>query len=151
MLECVRRGKAAESGVVTERPDICVLDIQLADRVSGFELARRIMRATRPHAHSYVQQNDDPIFAAARDRNRRQGWSQKSGDPCDLVEASVRWETAGRFTCPPVDRAEAFALRRDRIRPRARLPKLNSRVREDESERKYYACSARELERVSPR
>jgi len=56
----------AESGervFVTERPDICVIDINLPT-VSGFELARRILARAASARIIMFSMNDDPVFAA---------------------------------------------------------------------------------------
>src|ERR1019366_7260431 len=79
----------AESGegiFVTERPDICVLDINLPG-VSGFELARRILARDAAARIIMFSMNDDPLFAARAIETGAKGYVSKSGDPADLVEA----------------------------------------------------------------
>src|SRR6185312_13655114 len=55
--------EGGERAFIAERPDICVIDINLPT-VSGFELARRIL-ARQPSARIIMfSMNDDPVFAA---------------------------------------------------------------------------------------
>src|ERR1700748_2989273 len=79
----------AESGervFAAERPDVCVLDINLPT-VSGFELARRILAHTAEARIIMFSMNDDPVFAARAIEVGAKGYVSKAGDPCDLVEA----------------------------------------------------------------
>ena len=46
--------ESAERAFIVEHPDICVIDINLPT-VSGFELARRLLRARCSRAHHHVQ------------------------------------------------------------------------------------------------
>jgi two-component system invasion response regulator UvrY len=87
---------SGEEAFVTERPDICVLDINLPG-VSGFELARRIL--TRDGAARIIMfsMNDDPIFAARAIETGAKGYVSKSGDPEIWSQPFARWARAGYF------------------------------------------------------
>ncbi len=53
--------ESAEQVFLAERPDICLIDINLPT-VSGFELARRIL-AKDPQARIIIfSMNDDPVY-----------------------------------------------------------------------------------------
>ena len=101
----------AESGerlFVAERPDVCVLDINLPT-VSGFELARRILARTGAARIIMFSMNDDPVFAARAIEIGAKGYVSKFGDPCDLVEA-IREVADGRVYLPAaIARRIAFA------------------------------------------
>jgi len=79
----------AESGEATfsaERPDVCVLDINLPG-VTGFELARRILSKS-PHERIIMfSMNDDPVFAKRAIEAGARGYVSKSGDPAELARA----------------------------------------------------------------
>src|SRR5712675_1576231 len=100
--------ESGERAFVDERPDVCVLDINLPT-VSGFELARRIL-ARAPSARIIMfSMNDDPVFAARAIEIGAKGYVSKSGDPCDLVEA-IRAVGNGRVYLPAaIARRIAFA------------------------------------------
>jgi two-component system invasion response regulator UvrY len=101
----------AESGermFLAERPDVCVLDINLPS-VSGFELARRMLGHTQDARIIMFSMNDDPIFAARAIDAGAKGYVSKSGDPHDLVEA-IREVSKGEVYLPPsIARSLAFA------------------------------------------
>ena len=101
----------AESGeglFVSERPDICVLDINLPG-VSGFELARRILARDAAARIIMFSMNDDPIFAARAIETGAKGYVSKSGDPGDLVEAIRKIGDGGVFLPPAIAQSIAFA------------------------------------------
>ena len=101
----------AESGeglFVSERPDICVLDINLPG-VSGFELARRILARDAAARIILFSMNDDPIFAARAIETGAKGYVSKSGDPGDLVEAIRKIGDGGVFLPPAIAQSIAFA------------------------------------------
>ncbi len=101
----------AESGegvFVAERPDICVLDINLPG-VSGFELARRILARDGTARIIMFSMNDDPIFAARAIEVGAKGYVSKSGDPCDLVEAIREVGKGGVYLPPAIAQSVAFA------------------------------------------
>ena len=111
----------AESGervFITERPDICVIDINLPT-VSGFELARRILARDASARVIMFSMNDDPIFAARAIEIGAKGYVSKTGDPNDLVEA-IREVGKGERLPATGDRAE-HRLRRPRFRPEPTL------------------------------
>jgi DNA-binding NarL/FixJ family response regulator len=101
----------AESGervFLAERPDVCVIDINLPT-VSGFELARRLLAHTASARIVMFSMNDDPVFAARAIELGAKGYVSKSGDPCDLVEA-IREVGNGRVYLPAaIARCIAFA------------------------------------------
>ncbi|SHH81812.1 two component transcriptional regulator, LuxR family [Bradyrhizobium erythrophlei] len=101
----------AESGegvFVAERPDICVLDINLPG-VSGFELARRILAHDAAARIIMFSMNDDPIFAARAIEAGAKGYVSKSGDPGDLVEAIRRVGEGGVFLPSGIAQSIAFS------------------------------------------
>jgi two-component system invasion response regulator UvrY len=55
--------ESGEDSFVAEPPDICLIDINLPS-VSGFELARRILRRDASARIIMFSMNDDPVFAA---------------------------------------------------------------------------------------
>src|ERR1700745_1248327 len=100
----------AESGegvFVAERPDICVLDINLPG-VSGFELARRILAHDASARIIMFSMNDDPIFAARAIEIGAKGYVAKTGDPNDLVEAVREVGKGGTYLPPAIARSIAF-------------------------------------------
>jgi len=116
----------AESGermFFAERPDICVLDINLPT-VSGFELARRILARAESARIIMFSMNDDPVFAARAIETGAKGYVSKSGDPCDLVEAIHEVAKGGVYLPPAIAKTIAFAGPAFAQSP---LSKLNSR------------------------
>ena len=55
--------ESGERAFVAEKPDLCVIDINLPT-VSGFELARRILTRDASARLIMFSMNDDPVFAA---------------------------------------------------------------------------------------
>jgi two-component system invasion response regulator UvrY len=107
----ILEASGAESGegvFVTERPDICVLDINLPG-VSGFELARRILARDATARIIMFSMNDDPIFAARAIETGAKGYVSKSGDPSDLVEAIRKVGEGGVFLPSAIAQSIAFA------------------------------------------
>jgi two-component system invasion response regulator UvrY len=101
----------AESGegvFVAERPDVCVLDVNLPG-VSGFELARRILARDATARIIMFSMNDDPIFAARAIETGAKGYVSKSGDPGDLVEAIRKVADGGVFLPAAIAQSIAFA------------------------------------------
>jgi two-component system invasion response regulator UvrY len=101
----------AESGervFVGERPDICILDINLPG-VSGFELARRLLARDAAARIIMFSMNDDPIFAARAIEAGAKGYVSKSGDPADLIEAISRVGGGGVFLPAAIAQSLAFA------------------------------------------
>jgi len=91
-----------------ERPDICVLDINLPT-VSGFELARRILERDASARIIMFSMNDDPIFAARAIESGAKGYVSKSGDPYDLVEAIREVGKGGTYLPAAIAQRIAFA------------------------------------------
>lgn len=90
--------ESGEAAFTAERPDICVLDINLPG-VTGFELARRIL-AKSPHERIIMfSMNDDPVFAKRAIEAGARGYVSKSGDPADLARA-IREVSAGGVFLP---------------------------------------------------
>jgi two-component system invasion response regulator UvrY len=100
--------ESGEGAFVAERPDVCVLDINLPG-VSGFELARRILARDDGARIIMFSMNDDPIFAARAIEGGAKGYVSKSGDPCDLVEAIREVGKGGVYLPPAIARSVAFA------------------------------------------
>ena len=101
----------AESGERTfagERPDICVIDINLPT-VSGFELARRLLMRDGSARIIMFSMNDDPLFAARAIEIGAKGYVSKSGDPQDLVEAIHQVGKGGTYLPTAIARSIAFA------------------------------------------
>jgi DNA-binding NarL/FixJ family response regulator len=101
----------AESGekvFVAEKPDVCVLDINLPT-VSGFELARRILAHTASARLIMFSMNDDPVFAARAIEVGAKGYVSKSGDPNDLAEAIREVGKGGVYLPAAIARSVAFA------------------------------------------
>src|SRR5262249_7234154 len=107
----ILEASSAETGLeafVAERPDVCVLDINLPG-VSGFELARRILARDAAARIIVFSMNDDPIFAARAIDNGAKGYVSKSGDPADLVKAIRAVASGGVFLAPALAQGIAFA------------------------------------------
>jgi two-component system invasion response regulator UvrY len=100
--------ESGERAFVDERPDVCVLDINLPT-VSGFELARRILARDAAARIIIFSMNDDPIFAARAIEVGAKGYVSKTGDPCDLMEAVRDVGKGGTYLPPALARSIAFA------------------------------------------
>jgi two-component system invasion response regulator UvrY len=101
----------AESGeqvFAAERPDVCVLDINLPT-VSGFELARRILARASSARLIMFSMNDDAVFAARAIEIGAKGYVSKSGDPRDLVAAIREVGNGGVYLPAAMARSVAFA------------------------------------------
>lgn len=101
----------AESGervFAVERPDICVIDINLPT-VSGFELARRILSRAPASRIIMFSMNDDPAFAARAIEIGAKGFVSKAGDPDDLAEAIRQVGNGETYLPPAIARSIAFA------------------------------------------
>ncbi|MCC8960810.1 response regulator transcription factor [Bradyrhizobium sp. Pear76] len=101
----------AESGELTfvaEKPDLCVIDINLPT-VSGFELARRILMRDASARLIMFSMNDDPVFAARAIDIGAKGYVSKTGDPNDLIEAVREVGNGGVYLPPAIARNVAFA------------------------------------------
>lgn len=100
--------ESGERAYRDERPDICVLDINLPT-VSGFELARRILERDASSRIIMFSMNDDPIFAARAIDIGAKGYVSKSGDPYDLVEAIREVGRGGTYLPSAIAQRIAFA------------------------------------------
>src|SRR5271167_637782 len=100
--------ESGERSFVTEKPDVCVVDINLPT-VSGFELARRILAGTTSARIIMFSMNDDPVFAARAIEIGAKGYVSKSGDPCDLVEAIKEVGNGGVYLPAALAQSVAFA------------------------------------------
>jgi two-component system, NarL family, invasion response regulator UvrY len=100
--------ESGERAFVAEKPDICVIDINLPT-VSGFELARRILARDGSARIIMFSMNDDPAFAARAIDIGAKGYVSKTGDPNDLVEAVREVGKGGVYLPPAIARSVAFA------------------------------------------
>jgi two-component system, NarL family, invasion response regulator UvrY len=100
--------ESGERAFVDERPDVCVLDINLPG-VSGFELARRILARDGSARIIMFSMNDDPIFAARAIEAGVKGYVSKSGDPSHLVDAIHEVGRGGTYLPPALALNIAFA------------------------------------------
>ena len=100
--------EGGERAFERERPDICVLDINLPT-VSGFELARRILGREASARIIMFSMNDDPVFAARAIEVGAKGYVSKAGDPQDLVDAIGEVGRGGVYLPPAMARSIAFA------------------------------------------
>jgi two-component system invasion response regulator UvrY len=100
--------ESGEQAFVAEKPDVCVLDINLPT-VSGFELARRILAHTAAARLIMFSMNDDPVFAARAIEVGAKGYVSKTGDPNDLVEAIREVGQGGVYLPAAIARSVAFA------------------------------------------
>ena len=100
--------ESGEQSFATERPDVCVLDINLPT-VSGFELARRILARASSARIIMFSMNDDAVFAARAIEIGAKGYVSKSGDPRDLVAAIREVGNGGVYLPAAMARSVAFA------------------------------------------
>ena len=100
--------ESGERAFVAEKPDLCVIDINLPT-VSGFELARRILTHDASARLIMFSMNDDPVFAARAIDIGAKGYVSKTGDPNDLVEAVREVGNGGVYLPPAIARNVAFA------------------------------------------
>ena len=118
--------ESGERAFVAEKPDICVIDINLPT-VSGFELARRILVRDAAARIIMFSMNDDPVFAARAIDIGAKGYVSKTGDPNDLAEAVREVGNGGVYLPPAIARSVAFARPTFAQNP---LSKLTSREME---------------------
>jgi len=100
--------ESGEAAFAAERPDICVVDINLPG-VSGFELARRILARDATARIIMFSMNDDPVFVARAIETGAKGYVSKTGDPQDLVDAIREVAKGGVYLPPALARSIAFA------------------------------------------
>ena len=118
--------ETAERVFVAERPDICLIDINLPT-VSGFELARRVLAQDAGARIIIFSMNDDPVFVGRAIEVGAKGFVSKTGDPQDLVDAIREVGKGGVYLPPALARSIAFAGQAVATNP---LSKLNSREME---------------------
>jgi two-component system invasion response regulator UvrY len=118
--------ETAERVFVAERPDICLIDINLPT-VSGFELARRVLAHDAGARIIIFSMNDDPVFVGRAIEVGAKGFVSKTGDPQDLVDAIREVGKGGVYLPPALARSMAFAGQAVATNP---LSKLNSREME---------------------
>jgi two-component system, NarL family, invasion response regulator UvrY len=118
--------EGGECVFIVERPDLCVIDINLPT-VSGFVLTRRILDREPGARIIMFSMNDDPAFAARAIECGAKGYVSKSGDPNDLV-AAIRAVGKGQTYLPTaIAHSIAFAGPALAQNP---LSKLNAREME---------------------
>ena len=101
--------ESGEASFVAEPPDICVLDINLPS-VSGFELARRILRARCDRAHHHVQHERRSGVRRTGDRSRRQGLCLEIRvTPTTSIDAIREVGKGDVFLPPAIAQSIAFA------------------------------------------
>ena len=100
--------ESAEQAFIAERPDICVIDINLPT-VSGFELARRLLARDAAARIIMFSMNDDPVFVARAIETGARGYVSKTGDPQQLVDAIREVARGGVYLPPALARSIAFA------------------------------------------
>jgi two-component system invasion response regulator UvrY len=109
--------ESGEAAFISERPDVCVLDINLPG-VTGFELARRILTRSPKTPIVIFSMNDDPAFAKRAIEAGAKGYVSKSGDPIDLAHAIREVSNGGVFLPAALARKIVFAgptLENDRL------------------------------------
>ncbi|WP_298260602.1 response regulator transcription factor [Bradyrhizobium sp.] len=117
---------SAEHIFVTERPDVCLIDINLPT-VSGFELARRVLAHDAKARIIMFSMNDDPVYVARAIEVGAKGFVSKNGDPQNLVDAIREVGKGGVYLPPALAQDMAFAGPKLARNP---LSKLNSREME---------------------
>jgi len=118
--------ETAERVFVAERPDICLIDINLPT-VSGFELARRVLQQDGGARIIMFSMNDDPVFVTRAIEVGAKGFVSKTGDPQDLIEAIREVGKGGVYLPAAMARSIAFAGSTVARNP---LSRLNSREME---------------------
>jgi two-component system, NarL family, invasion response regulator UvrY len=108
-MEMVSAGDAATAQRLyqAERPDVAVIDINLPD-VSGFELARRIMRIDPAARLMMFSMNDDSMFAAQAIETGAKGYFCKSDHPQEFIEAIRAVYRGGHSLAPEMAQKIAF-------------------------------------------
>ncbi|MET0971120.1 MAG: response regulator transcription factor [Tardiphaga sp.] len=111
---------SGERAFIDEKPDICVVDINLPT-VSGFELARRLLLRDAAARIIMFSMNDDPVFAARAIDAGAKGYVSKSGDPHDLVEAVHEVGRGGVYLPASMAKSIAFSAKALAQSPLAKL------------------------------
>jgi two-component system, NarL family, invasion response regulator UvrY len=76
----------AEAAVALTMPDLCVLDVNLPG-LSGFELARRLLKRDAALPILMFSMNDDPVFVAQAMAIGARGYVSKNDDPGHMIKA----------------------------------------------------------------
>ena len=118
--------ESAERIFAADRPDICVIDVNLPT-VSGFELARRLLMQDTSARIIMFSMNDDPVFVSRAIEIGAKGYVSKTGDPDDLVEAIRAVGGGGTYLPSAIARSIAFA---GPTLAQSPLSKLNAREME---------------------
>jgi two-component system, NarL family, invasion response regulator UvrY len=118
--------ESAERVFASERPDICLIDINLPT-VSGFELARRVLAQDAEARIIIFSMNDDPVYVSRAIEVGAKGFVSKNGDPQNLVDAIHEVGRGGVYLPPALAQSMAFAGPKVARNP---LSKLNSREME---------------------
>ena len=118
--------ESAERIFVAERPDVCLIDINLPT-VSGFELVRRVLAHDAQARIIIFSMNDDPVYVARAIEVGARGFVSKNGDPQNLVEAIQEVGKGGVYLPPALAQNMAFAGPKVARNP---LSRLNSREME---------------------
>jgi len=110
-MEMIAAGDAATAQelYIAERPDVAVIDINLPD-VSGFELARRILRADPKARIMMFSMNDDSMFAAQAIETGAKGYFSKTDHPQEFLAAIRAVHRGGHSLAPEM--AQKIALLR---------------------------------------
>jgi DNA-binding NarL/FixJ family response regulator len=93
---------------IVERPDLCIIDINLPT-VSGFELARRILERAPEARIIMFSMNDDPAFVVRAVEMGAQGYVSKGDDPRVLVKAVRKVAAGDNFISPQLAEAVTFS------------------------------------------
>jgi len=118
--------ESAERVFAAERPDICLIDINLPT-VSGFELARRVLAHDAGARIIIFSMNDDPVYVSRAIEVGAKGFVSKNGDPQNLVEAIHEVGKGGVYLPPALAQSMAFAGPKVARNP---LSRLNAREME---------------------
>jgi two-component system, NarL family, invasion response regulator UvrY len=113
-------GETGFDAFVALAPDVAVIDINLPG-LSGFELARRILRRDPAARIVIFSMNDDPAFAARAIEAGARGYIAKNDDP--LLFVGALRQVAGGGVYLPADLARKLAF----SRPTDLLAQLSAR------------------------
>ena len=100
--------ETAEAMVQAERPDVCVIDLNLPGS-SGFELCRRMLARDPDMRIIVFSMNDDVVYAARAIDLGAVGYVAKTGDPSDLARAIREVLDGGVYLPERIARSLAFA------------------------------------------
>jgi DNA-binding NarL/FixJ family response regulator len=108
-MEMISAGDAtsAHELYLAEKPDVTVIDINLPD-VSGFELARRILRSDARARIMMFSMNEDSMFAAQAIESGAKGYFRKTDHPQEFVDAIRVVHRGGHSLSPDMAQKIAF-------------------------------------------